>query len=42
VQVAALSLELSNMRRLEMQLKGELGLAQQQLADAQQQLAGSR
>lgn len=42
VQVAALSLELSNMRRLEVQLKGELGLAQQQLADAQQQLAGAR
>lgn len=42
VQVAALSLELSNMRRLEVQLKGELGLAQQQLADAQQEMAGVR
>lgn len=42
VQVAALSLELSNMKRLEVQLNAELALVQQQLADSQQELASAR
>jgi hypothetical protein len=42
LQVASLSLDLANMKRIEVQLQGELSLAQQQLADTQQQLADIR
>jgi hypothetical protein len=41
-QVAGLSLELSNMRRSEAQINGELALTQQQLAQAQQELSDGR
>lgn len=41
-QVAGLSLELSSLKRSEVQLSGELALVQQQLADAQQDVAQAR
>lgn len=41
-QVASLSLELSNLRRADAQVNGELALTQQELAQAQQELSDAR
>jgi len=42
LQVASLSLELSNLKRVEVTLNGELALLQQQLADTQHDLMTAR
>lgn len=42
LQVASLSLDLSNLKRVEVTLNGELALLQQQLAEAQHELMAAR